>query len=583
MVRVAIAIAVALIASSGIAFADEVKAEYRLGSRRAHTEVPFYVDVVIDGMSPTTPPEQPPLEITGATVTAIGVFQAGSGGFDIVFNGRRLGGSQWIMRYRVLAAREGNLELPALDVVQGKLKATAGPRRLPVQTVPTTDDMKLILDPPNRPVFVGETVPIKLQWLLRADPEDWSFWVPLLNLDGLLVTAPPVPKGKRPIELAAGTKDLQAFLEGDTVTLNGAKYQRFSMSFLATPRSIPPGGKLEIPGASVIAALQVADQYGMVRLRQARATDVTRTLEVRPVPETDRPPSFAGAVGDQFSIDVRTSRSVVSLGEPVELTITVKSNQRLDALALGKLDGETRLPKDKFTVPSEAPTGVLSEDGKTKTFKVDVQVTGATNSIPAIAFSYFDPVKAAYRTIKSDEIALAVKGGTVVSAEDVVATRTPRGSGAAAVDDVASVKAELSLSSVGQAEAQPLGGAMLWVLVGFLYIVPLGVLGFRSWRLRTAAQREEAGEVRAARRRVEELLDRGDKSPARELAGPLAKAMRELARVIGNPDDQGMLEKLETEAFAPSAADKPLSADLRSDAAGLLRRWMTDARRRKAS
>jgi hypothetical protein len=53
--------------------------------------------------------------------------------------------------------------------------------------------------------------------------------------------------------------------------------------------------------------------------------------------------------------------------------------------------------------------------------------------------------------------------------------------------------------------------------------------------------------------------------------------------VIGNPDDQGMLAKLETEAFAPSAADKPLSADLRSDAAGLLRRWTKAKGTRKAS
>src|SRR5262249_9761121 len=128
---------------------------------------------------------------------------------------------------------------------------------------------------------------------------------------------------------------------------------------------------------------------------------------------------------------------------------------------------------------------------------------------------------------------------------------------------------------------------------------PLGVLGFRSWQLRTAGRREEAAEVRAARRRVEELLDRGEATPAREIAGPLAAALRELARVTGcaGPSRSGeaasrgpseveldpaagkLLARLETESFAPEAASRPLSPDLRSDAAGLLRRWANAARR----
>jgi hypothetical protein len=44
-----------------------------------------------------------------------------------------------------------------------------------------------------------------------------------------------------------------------------------------------------------------------------------------------------------------------------------------------------------------------------------------------------------------------------------------------------------------------------------------------------------------------------------------------------------LLAKLETEAFSQGAAAVPLSADLRSDAAGLLRRWTTEARRSRAT
>ena len=200
--------------------------------------------------------------------------------------------------------------------------------------------------------------------------------------------------------------------------------------------------------------------------------------------------------------------------------------------------------------------------------------------MPAISFAYFDPKEQKYATIASRPIALSVKGGNVVGAQDVVvgAKRTTK----QVEDTSALVNADLALSSAGAAEDTPLGGTVLWLVVGFLYAIPLGIFGFRSWQLRTAESREEAGEVRTARKAVEIALDKAGSAPAREVAGPLVAAMRELARVLGRePDDKGLLAKIETEAFAPDAAGKPLSADLRSDAAGLLRRWLGEGRNRR--
>jgi cytochrome c-type biogenesis protein CcmH/NrfG len=370
--------------------------------------------------------------------------------------------------------------------------------------------------------------------------------------------------------------------------VNGQEFQRVTIELQAAPRTIPPGGKIEVPPSSVAVELGVGrpNFFGEMPKRMFRATDVARTLEVKPLPETDKPPAFAGAVGEQFSIAVTTSRSVVQLGEPVELDVTVKSSQRLDALALGKLDVEGRLPKDKFTVPADPPTGELSDDGKTKTFKVVAQVTGPTTEIPALAFSYFDPRKNTYQTIHSEPIALSVKGGSVVGANDVVANTPSKKTTTVQTDDTALVNADLALSSNGSVSEQPLGGTMLWLLVALLYAVPLGLFLFRTYQLRTASQREEASEVRAARKRVEEILDRSAKDPARDVAGPLVAALRDLARALDLPStgyDGGLLAKLETESFAPDAGGRPLSTDLRSESAGLMRRWLLRERRAKGS
>ena len=44
-----------------------------------------------------------------------------------------------------------------------------------------------------------------------------------------------------------------------------------------------------------------------------------RRLVVRPLPVEGRPPSFENAIGSAFSIDVQASRTVVQVGDPVEV------------------------------------------------------------------------------------------------------------------------------------------------------------------------------------------------------------------------------------------------------------------------
>ena len=78
--------------------------------------------------------------------------------------------------------------------------------------------------------------------------------------------------------------------------------------------------------------------------------------------------------------------------------------------------------------------------------QVTAQVTGPTTEIPAIAFSYFDPVKSTYQTIHSDPIALSVKGGSIVGAGDVVAM-APKKTSAAPVDsELALVGSDMAIS-----------------------------------------------------------------------------------------------------------------------------------------
>jgi tetratricopeptide (TPR) repeat protein len=561
----------------------ETEARWQLGSERPHAGMPFTLILGVAGFDEAPAPALPKLELPGATVTPLGAkpqVQAS----QMTVNGRTQNYRQvtWFLSYRVVTPNAGTLRLPATTVIQGKKTATADAAEVPVDEVTTTDAMKLEMQLPTRAVFVGETVEANLIWSFRAKPRGQAFTLPIANLDQFTVSAPPATDKEQTVEIEVGAKTLAVPYDASAFDEAGQHWTRVTIHLFIAPRA---SGKVAIPPATVVAALPVgqADFFGRADTREFRASDTAKSLEVKPLPETDRPPSYTGAVGGQFSIKVETSRSVVQLGEPVDLNITVKSDQRLDTLSLGKLDGEGQLPKDKFTVPGDPPTGELSADGKTKTFKVTALVTGAATEIPAIAFAYFDPAKIQYQTIHSDPIALSVKGGSVVGASDVVAIAPKTKAGAATDTDLQLVVAELALSSPSDVSSKPLAGAMLIALLAFLYLGSLGVFAVLTWKNRTQEQREEATEIRAARKRVETELARADKDAARDTAGALASAFRAYARTAERPlDDDGLLARIETESFSPTAKDQPLADDLRQRARALLARWIKEARRTPA-
>ncbi len=560
-----IIVAVTLMLAVATAYADAPEARFSLErGAQPHAGMPFKLLLAVGGFDKSPAPEQPKLEVSGATVTPLGGDSRVSQ--SIEFDGTHQHGVAsvtWVFSYRIEAAKPGRLAIPETRVSQGSKHATAQSASLDLTAVPTTDDMRLELQLPSRPVFVGETIEAQLVWLFRSQPENWAFTLPMAQLDEFTVSAPPLTDRRKAIEVASATKTLELPYTSDETEINGQKWGRVTIKMFVAPRV---AGHVAIPPASVTSGLAVGqrDFFGQADTQLFRANDTAHALDVKPLPETDKPPGFSGAVGTSFSISVGTSRSVVQLGEPLELAITVKAGERLDALALPKLDGPGMLPADKFSVPAEAPTGELSDDGKTKTFKVTAQITAPTGEIPALTLAYFDPLKGTYQTIHSEPIALSVAGSAIVNANDVVSSAPKKTQPTVAGDapDLALVPVDLALSAPGGASQTPLGGALLWLLVVLLYAVPLAIFAVRTWQLRTQAQRDDAAEVRAARKQLALELDRAAKDPARQTAGPVAAAIRALARVTEREPDRELLARIETESFAPAAANAPLPGDV---------------------
>ena len=174
--------------------------------------------------------------------------------------------------------------------------------------------------------------------------EGYEFVVPLFELDGAVVEAAPGTGRKVPFTVGAGEVSLP--LERGQEVVRGRQYTRFVFPARVT---LARSGAFDLAPVRVAARLRTGeerDQFGFRRPRYElfRTEDQPRRLTVRALPVAGRPASFVNAIGLGFSIDVAASRTIVSVGDPIELTIRLRGDAPLEGLSLPPLDGPDGLP-----------------------------------------------------------------------------------------------------------------------------------------------------------------------------------------------------------------------------------------------
>jgi hypothetical protein len=361
-------------------------------------------------------------------------------------------------------------------------------------------------------------------------------------------------------------------------------------------------GALAVEPARVMASLKVGegrDAFGFrtARTRLFKAEDVPRSLQIQPLPAKGKPQSFSNAVGTAYSIQVRASRTVVKLGDPVELDIVVRGDGRLEGLSLPDLNNPEGLPPDRFTVLDTPRSGeIIDADadakggGKAKRFVATVRVKSPeVREIPPIAFSYYNPKTGRYETVHSQPIALSVEGSSIVGAGDVVSAVKSPGQETSQPEAPATggslMGADLSLSPPSATLARPWTVATIKPFLFALYLVPLLVLGLRLWQVSTRDRRDRSSEARAALRAVHRELERARSAPARDAAPALLSALRTLARTTGREQTRGnaVIARIENESYNPRAAAEPLAGSTLTEARKLAEELMDEWQRRARS
>lgn len=562
----------------------------KVDSSELYANLPFVLHVVAQGFEETPQPTLSKLQIPGCRVTAQGVTPQIANMTQII-NGQRTDSRQvtFVYRFLIEAEKAGQFMVPALTAEQSGKKAQTSPARFTVRAVDGTNEMQLRLTLPERPLWVGETVEGSLDWYLRPSPGSRSFAVPLFDQEEWVEIESPAGE-PRLQGFRAGSKPLDLPYEQAKATLDATNYTRFRFLFRVTPNK---PGTLQLPPARVVAELQSGysrDMFGFAvpetRLYQAVAKP-TR-LEIRPLPLAGRPPSFKNAVGRAFAIEVQAGRTVVRVGDPVELRILLRGKGRLAGLILPELSA-MGLPAQHFSAPEEPAAGEVLEDGKGKLFRVSVRLRSTeAREIPALSFTYFDPETGRYETMRSQPIALSVKGSAVVAAGDVV--------GSPPVDTAS--PPQLTKKETAQSTLLPLVGAdlalgdekltlrrapslrgVLPILIG-LYGAAVALLILHVVRVRKRADWQHDAAVDKSLRSLRRELDEAKAVAARDAAPKICVALRALRKDLALPNTAGkaLLDRLETEAYSPGAARDPLPKDLRDEVESLAQGWSKSAR-----
>ena len=136
----------------------------------------------------------------------------------------------------------------------------------------------------------------------------------------------------------------------------------------------------------------------------------TFTMEVKPLPENGKPASFAGAVGN-YKFTASIDADETSTNEAMTMTVTVSGSGNLELLNLPAPafppDFEVYDPK----VTSNVEANGQGMSGTRKAEYLVIPRRAGDFSIPPVEFSYFDPAKQQYVTLKSSPMSIKVNKG----------------------------------------------------------------------------------------------------------------------------------------------------------------------------
>jgi len=410
---------------------------------------------------------------------------------------------------------------------------------------------------PKKVAFVGEMVPAEIR--LGFDPHARPELTDAPEIAGQGFTTQKLQQSQHNLETINGKSyDVVTFKTAIAATRTGkfeigpvkAKARVSVPRRQATPRSRSRSPfdlfNLDDPLSDPF----FADPLGrLAERREVEMESEPATFEVKPLPP-NAPPNFSGGVGT-FAMTTEAKPKRVQVGDPITVTSTVSGRgnfDRVNAPALEDDQGWHKYPSSsKFKQDDEV--GISGA----KTFETVISPNEKKQALPPLVFSYFDPVKENYVTLRSDAMPITVEGGAAPAPAVVASQPGPAATVAASAKPSPKPQDILYQLTERPKVAQSFTPLYARPLFWTAQFVPLlALLGLIGWKA-TQARREnrEAQRIAALRHEAAELMQklrRNDSSP-QEYFSQASRAVRVKTALARNIDPNAVDAETAATAF----------------------------------
>jgi len=535
------------ILAAGFAFADSPSVTAVLSNSEIVVGETVELQIKVTGPGDARPPEE--ISVDGMEIHATGQSRQ----FEIH---NFATSSSVTYNYTILPLRAGRFTIPPQTVRAGAnllktpeltLNVADSPSRpsgvrpsrgTQTQSVRASDLVFAELIVPQKTAYVGEIVPVQIR--MGFDPRVRPRLIEPPEITGQGFTAQKLQESGQNSETINGRPyDVVTY----KTAIAAARAGKFEVGpvkakaqvLVPRPRSAPRSRSrspfdlfdLDDPFSDPFFSNPFA-QIGERREIEIKSEPVA--LEVKPLPPK-APPSFSGAIGN-FTMTTDAKPKIVQVGDPITVTTAISGRGNFDRVNAPVVEDERGWhkypPSSKFKQDDEV--GISG----TKTFETVLSPNEKKQSLPLLAFSYFDPVKEQYVTVRSEPIAISVQGGAV--AANVAATQPGSSPPTTATRPEPAIQSTAKPQDIlyqlterprfTESFAPIYTRRVFW---GAQLIPLLALIGFAVWKIRRAKiNNREAQRLAALHHEAAELmhkLRRNDASP-REYYAEASRVVR---------------------------------------------------------
>lgn len=213
------------------------------------------------------------------------------------------------------------------------------------------------------------------------------------------------------------------------------------------------------------------DPFGRGETIDYLAKSNTARIEVLPLPENGKPDSFRGAVGN-FDFNVFLDKSETVTNEPISIKMKINGRGNIKLLEMPSIELPTGFEKYDPKINDQINrSGTIS--GMKEAEYLFVPRIAGVRQIKPIEFSYFDPAKKSYITLKAQPLTINIKQGTETYAADYENKENIKQFG----DDIRFIKT--SYTDIGKDKGLFIYNPVFWTTVTIPLIALVGLIGWK--------------------------------------------------------------------------------------------------------